>query len=191
MASKNIKGRYDLYTPLADAAYTLTGADRNATFGFTGTQDELNTRCLDFPGNINGKIAVPVENLVTIKKIKLWPRGGFGLQNSPLYMAGKFYLELGRTDPDTSTFIVYDKVAVNIPNWGEWFDVDAVLKPFNRLDNNSDFDFMQFSIAYDTAVFSCDDYNLQADYVGQGISPALEMIVETAGLVDASNGNYF
>lgn len=190
MTSKNIKNRYDLYTKLTDAAYTLTGGDRNATFGFTGTQGELNTICLDFPGSLSGKIAVPVENTVTVEKIKIWPRGAYGLQNSPQYMAAKFYLQLGRAD-ENNVFHVYDQIAVQIPNWGEWFDINMELKPYKRTGGNSEFDFMQFSIDYDTAVFSCDDYNLQEDFIGQGVAPALEMIVRTAGIANASNGQIF
>lgn len=184
-----IQGKYHLYIALVDASYTLTGADRNADFGFIGDQDELTTRCLNFPDSLNGRIAIPVENRVDIKKIKLVPRGGYGLQNSPLYMAGKFFLQIGRTGDDG--FIVYDQVAINIPNWGEWLDVDLSLCGANRIGNDSSFDFLQFSIAYDTAVFTCDDYNLQADFIGQGISPALEMLVETAGVADATNGEIF
>lgn len=189
MPAKTIQGKYDLYTPFSDVAYTLTGGDRNATFGPTGTQGELNTICINFPGSLSGKIAVPVENDVKIRKMKLWPRGGYGLQNSPLYMAGKFYLQLGREDD--GNFILYDETAVQIPNWGEWFDVDLILRGYRRKDGDSQFDFLQFSFAYDTAVFSCDDYNLQEDFVGQGVVPALEMIVETAGLANASNGQIF
>ena len=191
MSSKKIQGVYDLYLKCTDAAYTLTGNDRNADFGFVGTQDEIPALCLNYPGALNTRIAVPVENKVIIKKMKLWPRGAYGLQHAPLYMAGSFYLELGRTDTDTNTFVIYDKVAIYVPNWGEWFDVNAVLEPYKRIDGDSSKQFLQFSMAYDTAVFTCDDFNIQSDFVGQGVSPALEMIVDTAGLVDSTNGVYF
>ena len=33
--------------------------------------------------------------------------------------------------------------------------------------------------------------NKKEKFVGQGVSPAFEMIVDTAGLVDSTNGVYF
>jgi hypothetical protein len=50
---------------------------------------------------------------------------------------------------------------------------------------------MQIIVDPDNSIFYVDDFNLQEDFVGQGITPIIEMEIETAGLFVKSNGVEF
>lgn len=183
-----IQGKYLLFAHVNNAAYTLTSANRSADFGITGAQTELIVKAITADA-ANAAIVCGVENEFRIKRIKIEANGGPGILAGVNHLAAQFELQCGRDDD--GTFIIYDKRQINIPQWGEWFNVDLVIKPFNRLGNNNEYDFLGFSIDPATAVFYVDDYNLQADYISQGITPFIYMEVEAPGLYLRSNGQIF
>lgn len=189
MAAQEIQGKYLLYCFITNSSYTLTGADRAGNFGITGTAQELDVEAIS-ANNANPAIVCNIENLLTIKRIKIEANGGPGIQAGVNHFAAKFDLMLGRDDGN-GNFVVYDKRKVNIPNWGEWFDLNLTLKPWKKLYNDSTFNFLAFSIDPATAAFYVDDFNIQSDYVGQGITPILYMEAETAGIYIKSTGDIF
>lgn len=189
MASQEIQGKYLLYCFILNASYTLTGADRAGNFGITGAQNEIEVDALS-ANNQNPAIVCNVENELTIKRIKIEANGGPGIKAGVNHLAAQFQLQLVRKDADNN-IVKFDSTQVNIPEWGEWFDLNLVLRPYKRIDGNRNFDFLWFSIVPSTSHFYVDDYNIQADYINQGITPVLYMEVETAGLYIASNGQIF
>lgn len=181
-----IQGKYDIFAYIPNASYTFTGNDRNATFGISDFSGELDLRCLNCPTTQNAKVSVPVENDVTIKRVRMWPCGAYGLQNSPLKMAAGMALLMGRGD--SSDFKIYDYTALVVPNWGEWFNVNLKISPYRRIDNDDSYNYIGFAIDADETEFSLDDFNIQSDFIGQVVTPALEMEIETAGLAIVGGG---
>lgn len=188
MASQEIQGKYFLFSHINNVSYTLTGNDRAANFGITGGQSELLVKAIT-ANDSNAAVVCNIENDFIIKRVKLEANGGPGIQTGVNHFAAQFDLQLARED--NGNFIRYDQRKVNIPNWGEWYDLNLVLRPYKKIDNDSQFDFLGFSIDPATCSFYVDDYNIQSDYIGQGITPHLFMEVEAPGLYLRSNGKIF
>lgn len=183
-----IQGKYLLFAHINNAAYTLTGADRAANFGITGAQAELFVKAIS-ANDSSAAVVCNIESEIRIKRVKIEANGGPGIQAGINHLAAQFDLQLSRED--SGNFIKYDSRKVTIPQWGEWFDLNLVLRPFKKIDNDSQFDYLGWSIDPATAAFYVDDYNIQADYIGQGITPFLFMEVEAPGLYLRTNGRIF
>lgn len=177
-----IQGKYDVFAHIPNASYTFTGNDRNATFGISNFSGPLDLRCLSCPSTQSAKVAIPVENDVTIKRVKIWPVGAYGLQNSPSKMAAGMSLLVG--GGDSSDFKLYHYTALVVPNWGEWFEVNLKLKPYRRISGDNSYNYVGFAIDKDETLFSLDDFNIQDIFISdsQVVTPAIEMEIETAGL---------
>lgn len=190
MASKTIQGKYLLFAKIADASHQFANNDRNANFGISGSQAYLNLYALGEPSEASGRLFFNVENKVTIKRIKINPDGASELQKAPLHYAAEFDLQAAYED--TGTFYAYDEVHLRLPNWGTWYDVNITLEPYKRKDPlNQDAEYVTLSINPATCAFYCDDYNLQAAYIGESVVPSLEFEIETAGVTAQSNGWVF
>lgn len=188
--AKQIQGKYFLQTKIS-SSYTLTGADRQGSFGLNDLT-QLVVESINAPG-VSNRVVFPVEHVVTIKRVRIVANGGPGIQGGVNHYAGQFILSMARDDGD-GNITKFDECPVIVPNWGEWYDINMVLRPFNRTGGDTTAEFVGMAIekSLDTlAMFYVDDFNIQEDFVGQGITPILQMEIETAGLVCSSNGVWF
>ena len=129
---------------------------------------------------VNVKVKFNVENEITIKRVKVVPNGAPGLQAAVNRIAAHFEIRAVAED-ENLVLIVYDSTFINVPNWGEWFDCNMKLSPYKRTGHGTE-NFVGLSINPSNNLFSCDDYNVQNDYIGQGVTPIIYMEIETAGL---------
>lgn len=188
--AKQIQGKYFLQANIP-TAYTLTGADRAGSMGVNDVT-ELVVESINAPGMSN-RVYFPVEHLVTIKRVRIVANGGPGIQGGVNHYAGQFILSMACVDGEGNV-TKFDECPVIIPNWGEWYDINMSLKPFKRTGGDTSAEFVGMAIEKtfgSVAMFYVDDFNIQDDFVGQGITPILQMEIETAGLVCSSNGVWF
>ncbi len=187
--AKQIQGKYFIQADIP-TAYTLTGADRVASFGLNDIT-ELGVDSINAP-SLSNRIVFPVESNVTIKRVRLVANAGPGIQGGVNHNAGQFILSMVKNDGE-GNLTKFDECPVIIPNWGEWYDINMTLKPYKRTGGDTTAEFVGMAIekVLNLAMFYVDDFNLQEDYVGQGITPILQMEIETAGLVCQSNGVWF
>lgn len=189
MEQKTTQGKYSLYAFPTNSSYTLTGNARSASFGVNSPAVELVTKCISAPDG-NNAVSFFVEYALTIQRFRVRMNGAPGIQAGVNHSAAKFKLIFGRIDSDNNLQI-YDSVWIEAPNFGEWVNADLLVEPYKRTGNNNAFDYMQIIVDSDNSVFYVDDFNLQADFIGQGITPIIEMEIETAGLFVRSNGVEF
>lgn len=189
MAQKQTQGKYSLYAFPNNSSYTLTGNARSASFGVSAPAVELLTKCISAP-NGNNAVSFFVEYKITIKRFRVRMNGAPGIQAGVNHTAAKFKLIFGRVDSDNNLQI-YDSVWIEAPNFGEWVEADLIVEPYKRTGGNREFDYMQIIVDPDNSIFYVDDFNLQEDFVGQGITPIIEMEIETSGLFVRSNGEEF
>lgn len=183
----DIAGKYTLWGVIPNCSYTFTGNDRQASFSVTGDRTQMQVRALNSL-SLNSSVFPDFENSVKIVRAKLEPSGAPGLQAAEGKKAAGFFLELFNGDnPDEK---VLDYAAINFKNWGEWEEVNKVLRPFKNIQMSDSID-VKFSVQPGSAEFYCDDYNLQEDYVGQTVTPIIVMEVETAGLWDSITHTIF
>lgn len=188
--AKKIQGKYFLQADIP-TSYILTGADRAGSMGLNDLT-ELVVESINAPA-VSNRVVFPVESNVTIKRVRLVANGGPGIQGGVNHYAGQFILSMA-TDDGEGNVTKFDEFPVIIPNWGEWYDINMVLRPFKRTGGNSTAQFVGMAIEKTLdalAMFYVDDFNIQDDYIGQGVTPILQMEIETAGLVCQSNGVWF
>lgn len=187
--AKQIQGKYFLQANIP-TSYTLTGASRVGSFSLSGL-NELVVESINAPA-VSNRVYFPVESVVTIKRVRIVANGGPGIQGGVNHYAGQFILSMGRDDGEGNV-TKFDECPIIIPNWGEWYDINMSLRPFKRTGGDTTAEFVGLAIEKELnlAMFYVDDFNIQDDYIGQGITPILQMEVETAGLVCSSNGVWF
>jgi len=188
--AKQIQGRYFLQANIP-TSYTLTGADRAGSMGLDEIK-ELIVESINAPG-VSNRVYFPVEHLITIKRVRIVANGGPGIQGGVNHYAGQFILSMARDDGEGNV-TKFDECPVIIPNWGEWYEINMHLRPFKRTGGDTSAEFVGMAIEKtldSVAMFYVDDFNIQEDFVGQGVTPILQMEAETAGLVCSSNGVWF
>ena len=185
-----IRGKYVIYSFLP-ITYTLTGNDRQARFTFDDTQDEIKLKAQNAPSEPVYGVQLVAQNDVTIKRARIVPRGGAGLLASPGTLAGQLFLNAYTKGPDNNR-ITLDSVHLDFLAWGEWENVNLVLKPYKNTGSAEPLpDKCSLFISGASGKFTADDFNIQNDYVGQGVQALLELEIETAGLSDSDTHQIF
>jgi hypothetical protein len=185
-----IRGKYVVYSFLP-ITYSLTGNNRQARFTFDDTQDEITLKAQNAPSEPVYGVQLISQNDITIKRARIVPRGGAGLLASPGTLAGQLFLNAYTYDTDSNR-ITLDSIHLDFLEWGEWENVNAVLKPYKNTGVAEPFPgSCDLFISGAASKFTADDFNIQADYVGQGVQALLEMEIETAGLSDSDTHDIF
>ena len=186
----NIAGIYTISAPL-NAQYTLTGADRAATFSINAPDAPLNLSCTSSSTSVY--VAAMYDTVINIKRVRLVSAGAPGLQRNEQAAAANFILAARALDENLN-YQTLDSVVIKIGNWNEWQNVDFDLRPSKTACNFSASQINQHKpvdlfALYQNSGFHCDDYNLQAAYIGETFTPVLELEIETAGMVETYQYN--
>lgn len=185
-----IRAKYVVYSFLP-ITYTLTGSDRQARFTFNDTLDEIRLKAQNAPTEPVYGVQLLVQKDTTIKRARIVPRGGAGLLPSPGTLAGQLFLNAYTKDPDQNR-ITLDSVHLDFLAWGEWENVNVVLKPYKNTGAAEPLpDTCSLFISGAAGKFTADDFNIQEDFVGQGVQALLELEIETAGLSDSDTHEIF
>ena len=206
MANVTVAGKYSIVCKLpfgADgtaAAYEFTGNNRAASFTASIPIKVLATVCTSSDLN-GGYAAFSKEADLVIKRARLNAEGAEGLNCSPGELAGRFYLGLlkGATGfkPDGVTLgEELDAIKLTFKNWGEWVEMNGVLRPYinksvDWSDTAPDMRICRLAFYYQNSAFTCDDYNVNAPYVGEALTPTLELEVSCPGIFSSSDGSIY
>lgn len=183
----DIANIYNVSAPL-NAQYTLTGADREATFAISSPDAPLNLSCSS--SSTSAYVAALYDTVINVKRVRLVSAGAPGLQRTEQHAAAGFVLAARALD-ESLVYQTLDTCVVKINNWNEWTDVNYKLRPFKKKVVFTDSQITQHKpvdlfALYQNSGFYCDDFNLQAAYVGETFTPVLEMEIETGGMVEKS-----
>lgn len=181
MAKQNIIGRYHLRAVI-NASYEFTGNNRAASFIYPNLSDELILSCVNAPQAQTALLTGQAS--ATIKRARLISAGAPGLSipndGTP---AASIWLSL------TSNFGTgKETFKLRFSNWNEWEETDIELEPYKYIGS-----WTSSAAAANYAVkvnieqqpdteFCLDDFNIQADYVGETFTPVLELEIVTAGM---------
>lgn len=187
----NIQGIYTLRAPLYNSndpanrvLYTFTNNDRNASIGFA-YECPVNFSQIDAqnPDNLGDPRKFIVQNKLFIKRGRILTPGAPGLAPALGDRAAVFFLSTrsSKNGIDTSG----DTLILKFDHFNEWQEFNI---PFLNDKINSDTGRYTFAIGPDgRTALHVDDYNLQNEYVGQDLYAFLELVVDSAGLYNASN----
>ena len=184
MAAQKIQAKYNCVAGTPDT-YTLTGNNRAAVLSLA-----QNTVLSFFVvGNKAGGTAFFCGNTaINIKRMRVRSPKAPGV-SAGTSTAGvitlNFCAMLG-FNADTQL----DSARVNVPKWGEWFDANIKIEPYKTAYAWTDTQLTQHKpigavIGYNSYM-NVDDYNVQADYIGQDVDAAIDLEIETAGVISSS-----
>ena len=206
MANVTVAGKYSIVCKLpfgvdgTAAAYEFAGNNRDASFTASIPDKILETVCIS--SDLNGGFAAfGKENDLIILRARLNPEGAEGLNCSPGKLAGRFYLGLRKGlsgfGPDGVTMgAELDVIKLSFKNWGEWVDVKGVMRPYKNenVDWSDTPDWARccrLAFYSHNSIFTCDDYNANSAYIGQPLTPTLELQIEAPGIYSSSDGSIF
>lgn len=182
---KNIQGKYFCYSFIPNSSYTLTGSARTASFGVNNTieNNNMNVKCLSAP-NPDNSVKFLANTSVKIKRVRVRMNGAPGMQAGLNHIAAKIAVEFGKVKD--GYWVSEARAFIQVPNFGEWCECGAELNA-----NHTLIEYRDMHVNPLETIFYVDDYNIQSDYVNQGITPILEMEIETAGISVANDGEIF
>lgn len=190
MAAKKVQGFYLASFAIGNNTFTLSDSSREETATIAADLDIKPTLI----GGENGGQAVTFDynSILKIKRVKLDAAGAPGLQRP--YNVGQCF----------AGFMGFSLVAQNaaadelgslffrIPNYGEWTDVNTIVKPFETVTsiepNSAGVKSYKLVLVRDLTHFDYDGYKMSSDYVGQEWRPVITLEFETNGVYNASFG---
>lgn len=179
---KPIKGKYILRAGLSSIVngYAFTNADRNAEL--SATDDfMLMLSCDDIDRPINTAVSLISENRLNLLAARILTSGAPGLQPAANSSKAATILLVGRAANDITSESL-GGFTFGLDYYNEWQDVGVTFLPKKVNDN------YYLSIDKNYSKLTLDDYNLQSAYEGETFSAYLELLVDTAGVLD-NGGN--
>jgi len=178
MDPKKIKGQYILRASIDDVvnSYQFTGAERNAELS-ASADFMLLLKCADIDRPVNTAVSLVSNNMLNIKAARIITNGAAGLRAALTSQIAATLTIIGRATNSTSAESL-GGFTFGLDMFNEWQDVNVRFLPKVVNDNY----YLSVDHAY-TKMF-VDDYNVQDDYLGQTFGATLEMLVDTAGVLD-------
>lgn len=189
MTTQNIAGKYNI-SIVTNAQFTYNDNNRDAQIVPPSPNVLAQAYCVQ--NNGSGYALCCYDANVIIRRARIVPSGGFGTQPPEKKRAAQVYLKLVKSD-----LTELDTRLLKFPSWGEWYDINATLRPYKTATTWTDAEITQhkpvhFCIDYIRTYFNVDDYNIAAAYKSQTMTPILEMEIETAGgMIESVQYNIF
>lgn len=180
----NIQAKYNFVGGLPDV-YTLTGNDRAADLPLS----QFTVISFFVVGNKAGGAAFfNGDTAINIKRMRVRSPKAPGV-SSGTSTAGVITLSFCAMFGFTADAEL-DAARVNIPKWGEWFEANIKIEPYKTPYAWTDGQVLQHKpvgvvVGYNSYM-NIDDYNVQADYIGQDVDVAIDLEIETAGVISSS-----
>jgi hypothetical protein len=178
MDPKKIKGTYILRASLNDvvSGFKFTGADRNTELS-PASDFLLNLACADINRPVNTAVSLISNNVLNIKAARILTPGASGLRGALNSQVCGSITIIGRATAAVSAESL-GGFTFALDHFNEWQDVNVKYLPAKVNENYF------LSINKDYTKFFIDDYNIQVEYIGQNFTAVLEMLVDTAGVLD-------
>lgn len=153
-------------TAVLPLSYTFTGEARNATVTLAD-----NTELTLVPMSKNGSTATFVTSNVTFVRARLVASGAQGLEPAVGEIAGRLNLRFKGATKNSTPF------TLSFTKWNEW-ERQMVCTGTGECDGGS----IRLELLASDSMITLDDYNVQEAYVGQDVTPILEIEVECNGI---------
>ena len=178
MNPQRIKGQYILRASIDDVvnSYQFTGADRNAELS-ASSDFMLLLKCADIDRPVNTSVSLVSNNALNIKAARILTNGAAGLRAAVNSQIAATLTIVGRASNDVASEAL-GGFTFGLDLFNEWQDVSIKYLPKKVNDNY----FLSIDKNY-TKLF-IDDYNVQDEYIGQTFGAVLEMLIDTAGVLD-------
>lgn len=188
MAKQKVQGFYLASFAIDNNTFTLSDSSREETATIAADMDIKPTL---IGGEYGGQaVTFDYNSILKIKRVKLDAAGAPGLQrpyNVGQCFAGIMGFSLVAQNDNAD---VLGSLFFRIPNYGDWTDVNTIVKPFEtvtsiepNIDGKKTY---KLVLKRDLTRFEYDGYNMSSDYVGQEWRPVVTLEFETNGVYTSS-----
>lgn len=180
---EKIASKYNISLELTPYRYQFTGNNRNVSVSAVNDLDISGASCSQQVKFSSVSVRPKYDNIFTIKRARILSTGAAGLRAPEGGLA--CLISFGLIDEDDSTLI--SRLFLRIKEWNEWEDINVDLRPFETVHTFTDEEKLKslsYRIGQVVTKFYIDDYNIQSAYIGQYVTPVLNLDVETAGMVN-------
>lgn len=188
MAKQKVQGFYLASFAIDNNTFTLSDSSREETATIAADLDIKPTLIEGYYGG--QAVTFDYNSILKIKRVKLDAAGAPGLQrpyNVGQCFAGIMGFSLVAQNDDAN---VLGSLFFRIPNYGEWIDVNTIVKPFKTVTsiepNSAGKKSYKLVLVRDLTHFDYDGYNISSDYVGQEWRPVITIEFETNGVYNSS-----
>ena len=188
MAAQKVQGIYLASFAIYGNTFTLSDSSREESATIAADLD-FNPTLIG--GEYGGQaVTFDSNSLLKIKRVKIDAAGAPGLQrpyNIGLCFASFMGFRMIAQNDDADNLGTF---FIRIPNYGEWADVNTIIKPFETVTsiepNSAGKKSYKLVLVRDLTRFDYDGYNLSSDYVGQEWRPVVTLEFETNGVYNPS-----
>lgn len=160
---------YRVYAVL-NSSYTFTGSARQASFGVEADA-ALECHALSFA--LADKVQFKGGQF-RIVRARLSASGAIGLAPGKEKIAGNVKLKFVTGGEDAS-----GSFELSFAKWEEWVDQDLRIGVTDSAVGKD----CELAVIKSGTTFTCDDFNIDAAYVGQTVVPMLELEIECDGVI--------
>lgn len=178
MNPQKIKGTYTIRASINDLVngYQFTGADRNAQLD-AAADFMLLVKCDDIDRPLNTAVSFISNNVLNIKAARIITSGANGLRTALNSSIAAALTLIGRAT-NSATAEALGGFTFGIDYFNEWQELNIKYVPKKVNDN------YYLSVDHSYSKLFVDDYNVQDDYLGQTFTATLELLIDTAGVLD-------
>lgn len=188
MAKQKVQGFYLASFAIDNNTFTLSDSSREETATIAADMDIKPTLI----GGEHGGQAVTFDynSILKIKRVKIDAAGAPKLQRP--YNLGQCFAGIMGFSlvAQNAAEDVLGSLFFRIPNYGDWTDVNTIIKPFEMVTsiepNGAGKQSYKLVLVRDLTHFDYDGYNLSSAYVGQEWRPVVTLEFETNGVYNPS-----
>lgn len=181
MDKKKILGNYTVRCSLNSFmnGFVFTGNDRETVLQ-PSTDEIKNFYCSEIDRPVYKDISFLSNNILRIKEARIVTFGAAGLRPSKSEKAANFFISAFKDNDITSEEL--GSFSFSLDFFNVWEKVNINFIPNNENSNKNYYLGMKANTGYNQ--ITLDDYNINTKYIGETFTPILEMLVDTAGLLD-------
>lgn len=175
MAKQQIYGNYIIRSNLTAnfPVYNFTGNNRNANM--SPINPDINFICNSVGANVD--VNFITQNKIFIKRARLLTPGCEGLRAGLNSSAAALFFTAIEKDGVLDNHHYF---CLKFSRFNEWENFNFFYEPyFGKILKTEEY---SLKLALPPSSFDIDDYNIQSAYIGQPLSLALEMEIDTNGL---------
>jgi len=171
---------YIVRIPMVEISYKLQGSGGNTPIRFSASVTQ-SAFVSNKSADVSVQVALPPNHNFKVKGARLFTDSLPVEGSSITGIAGEFSIRIAKDD-DANAF---GSFSISVSKWNEWEDKDIDVTLSAEEEDFDEKGLFRFDIGSGVYVY---DNNVQEAFVGETITPVLEMLIETDVIVDASTG---
>ena len=171
---------YIVRIPMVDISYELQGSGGNTPSRFNASVTQ-SAFVSNKSADDSVQVALPPNHNFKVKGARLFTDSLPVEGSSTTGIAGEFSIGIAKDDDDDA----FGSFSISVSKWNEWEDKDIDVTLSAEEEDFDEKGLFRFGSGSGVYVY---DNNVQEAFVGETITPVLEMLIETDVIVNATTG---